>query len=161
MPSSETTFRPIGESDRRMHGTPAVLASGFQADEQKRLRWTMDTAGLLTVPAIYITAASLPATLAALASLPAESNAGETAELPRAMVLSGLTERQLHAIMDSYRESGLPRPIWASVTPTSESWTLKYLLVELLREREAMRQATATQALKKESPAPGDSPDNT
>ncbi len=158
MPSSETTFRPIGESDRKMHGTPAVLVSGFPADEQKRLRWMMDAAGLLTVPAIYITADSLPATLATLASMPPESNAGETAELPRALVLSGLTERQLHAIMDSYRESGLPRPLWASVTPTSESWTIKYLLVELLREREAMRKAT--EALRQGTPRPGDAPDN-
>jgi len=106
----------------------------------------MDAAGLKDIGVVFITAASLPLTLAALAALPDGTNAGETAELPRALVMSGLTERQLHALMDSYRQSGLPRPLWASVTPTSADWTIKYLLVELLKEREAMRQAREAQA---------------
>lgn len=160
MPKAESTFRPVGESDRQMHGTPAVLVCGFPAREQEMLRLLMDSAGLKTVPAIYITAACLPLTLADLAALPAESHAGETAELPRALVMSGLEERQLHAMMDSYRGSGLPRPLWASVTPTSASWTIKYLLVELLREREAMRQATAAQRQQEQAPVPGKFPEN-
>jgi len=146
MPKAETTFRPVGDSDSRMHGTTAVLASGFSATEQQALRSMMDKAELEAIPAVYITAACLPLTLAALAALPPESHAGETAELPRAIVMSGLTERELHAMMDSYRQSGLPRPLWASVTPTSANWTIKYLLVELLKEREAMRQAREAQA---------------
>jgi len=150
MPKADTTFRPVGESSRKMHGTPAVLVSGFPIDEQGMLRQLMDAAGLKTIPAIYINAESLPLTLSTLASLPAESNAGETAELPRALVMSGLEERQLHALMDTYRDSGLPRPLWASVTPTSESWTIKYLLIELLREREAMRNAVEAQQQKEQ-----------
>ncbi len=146
MPKAETTFRPVGDSDSRMHGATAVLASGFSLAEQQALRTMMDAAGLQDVGVVFITASSLPLTLAALAALPAGTHAGETAELPRALVMSGLTERQLHAMMDSYRQSGLPRPLWASVTPTSANWTIKYLLVELLKEREAMRQARETQA---------------
>jgi hypothetical protein len=146
MPKAETTFRPVGHSEGRMHGATAVLASGFSATEQQVLRAMMDAAGLQDVGIVAITAASLPLTLAVLAALPAGANAGETAELPRAVVMSGLTERQLHALMDSYRQSGLPRPLWASVTPSSAGWTIKYLLVELLKEREAMRQASEAQA---------------
>ncbi len=152
MPTSGTTFRPVGESDRRMHGPTAVLVCGFTVEEQQELRLQMDSAGLACVPAIYITADALPLTLEALAMLPAEAHAGETAALPRALVLSGLTERELHLMMDSYRTGGLPRPIWASVTPASAAWTLKYLLVELLKEREAMRQATEAQRRREQPP---------
>ena len=41
------------------------------------------------------------------------------ATLPRAVVMSGLSEVEFHALMNSYRASELPRPIWATVTPTS------------------------------------------
>lgn len=146
MPNAETTFRPVGDTDSRMHGATAVLASGFSVADQQTLRDMMDAAGLQDVGIVFITAGALPLTLAALAALPAGTHAGETAELPRALVMSGLTERQLHAMMDSYRQSGLPRPLWASVTPTSADWTIKTLLVELLKEREAMRQAREAQA---------------
>ncbi len=145
MPKAENTFRPVGDSDSRMHGATAVLASGFSVAEQQALRTMMDAAGLQDVGVVFITAASLPLTLAALAALPDGTRAGETAELPRALVMSGLTERQLHAMMDGYRQGGLPRPLWASVTPTSSDWTIKYLLVELLKERESMRQAREAQ----------------
>lgn len=154
MPKAETTFRPVGDSDRQMHGATAVLASGFSVQEQTILRAMMDTAGLETVPTVYITAATLPLTLDALAALPAEANAGETAELPKALVMSGLTEQQLHTLMDSYRASGLPRPLWASVTPTSAGWTIKHLLIELLKEREAMRQARDAERQRETNTAP-------
>lgn len=153
MPKAENTFRPIGDSDQKMHGLSAVLVSGFSADEQKALRAVMNASGLQVIPAIYITAGTLNLTLAELAGLPTESNAGETTELPRALVLSGLTERQLHAMMDGYRESGLPRPLWASVTPTSSNWSIKYLLIELLKERDAMRQAREAEQQRNSSEA--------
>ncbi len=143
MTDDKATFRPIGDSDQHMHGRPAILASGFTPTEQRQLRSQMDEAGLSCVPIVYITADSLSLTPAELAGLPGETNAGLTAELPRVIVLSGLTERQLHLVMDSYRAGDLPRPIWASVTPVSADWTLKSLLVELLKERDAMRQSVA------------------
>jgi hypothetical protein len=155
MPKAETTFEPIGSSDSRMHGETAILASGYSVSQQKTLRAMMDTAGLQDVGVVYIVAESLPLTLKELARLPAESNAGKTAELPQAVVMSGLTEKQLHAMMDNYRESSLPRPLWASVTPTSANWTIKYLLVELLKEREAMRQARQAQLEKEAAQSEG------
>ena len=141
MPKADGTFRAVGASDAKMHGATAVLVSGFTVEDQKALRSLMDRNGLSDVPAVYIVAAFLDLSLSELARLPAESRAGETAELPRCVVMSGLSEKQLHALMDSYREASLPRPHWASVTPTSETWSIKKLLIELLKESEAMRHA--------------------
>ena len=95
------------------------------------------------VPLVCITADTLDLTLAALSELEDGTGHGEEAHLPRALVTSGLTGRQLHDLMGAYRTNGRERPVWATVTAVSGSWTMKYLLVELLKEREALREAQA------------------
>lgn len=152
MPKAETTFRPIGDSDKKLHGTPAVLASGFSAEEQAQLHAQFPAWGLPNVPLIVIAPDTLPLTLAQATTLPDQTNFGQTPELPRAVVMSGLMERQLNSLMGGYRAAGFVRPLWASVTPHSESWTVKYLLVELLKEREAMREAMLAEKQKKANP---------
>ena len=141
MPAAETTFRPIGDSEQTMHGRTAVLISGFTAAQQDALHATFPAWGLEHVPLIAIATGTLPLSLREASDQPDMANFGQTPELPRAVIMSGLQERQLNSLMRGYREAGFERPLWASVTPTSESWTVKYLLVELLKEREAMRQA--------------------
>jgi hypothetical protein len=148
MPKAESTFRPIGDSNNRMPGNTAVLVSGCSGDEQVLLRSVMDDNGLADVPAVYIAEVSLDSTLTELTALPGETNAGAVAKLPRGVVMSGLTENQLHLLMKIYRESPLPQPCWASVTPTNGTWTIKQMLIELLKEREALRQARAAEAEK-------------
>jgi len=151
MPKAETTFRPVGNSEQKMHGHTAVLISGFSAGEQHALRQQLPGWGLDHVPLINIAAESLSLSLADATSLPDQSNLGQTPQLPRAVIISGLQERQLNSLMRGYREAGFARPLWASVTPTSASWTVKYLLVELLKEREAMRQAMLTEQARQQS----------
>ncbi len=73
-----------------------------------------------------------------LLSLPHESGKGFKSSLGRAMILSGFTQRELHGLMGAFRKAGLPRQLWATLTPTSESWTARELLEELPREAEAM-----------------------
>jgi hypothetical protein len=152
MPKAETTFRPIGDSDKKMHGHPGVLISGFSHAEQSLLLAQFEEWGLDTIPLIVIGADTLPLTLEQASALPAKTNLGETPELPRAVIMSGLQEKQLNALMRGYREKGLPRPLWASVTAHSSQWTVKYLLVELLKEREAMRQAMLAEQQNKTPP---------
>jgi len=38
--------------------------------------------------------------------------------------------------IDHYRETGLPRPLWAVVTKHSVQWSLRHLINELKKERE-------------------------
>lgn len=149
MPKAETTFRPIGDSEKKMHGNTAVLISGFSAEEQESLHKHLQEWGMNEVPLVIVAAETLSFSLADATALPDKTNFGETPELPRAVVMSGLEERQLNSLMRGYREIGLARPLWASVTPHSETWTVKYLLVELLKEREAMREAMRAEQARK------------
>lgn len=154
MPKAETTFRPIDGSDQKMHGHPAVLVSGFSSDQQEQLREQLSTWGITDIPLVVVAADVLSLTLEAATQLADGTHAGETPDVPRAVIMSGLSGRQLNALMDGYRHSGLPRPLWASVTPTSATWTVKYLLVELLKEREAMREAMQKKQVRETPEAP-------
>lgn len=129
-------FAPVGDSEEPLYGPPGVLACGFAADEQAALRAVVERARP-GVALVFGGQAHGTRTLAELLALPDGSGGGSDSSLPRAVVLSGLTERQLQAVMSGYRGAGLPRPLWAALTPTSEAWTLAELLGELAAEAAA------------------------
>ena len=47
-------------------------------------------------------------------------------------------EKELIALMTVCRKTGMKDSLWATLTPTSETWTLRQLLSELAAEREAL-----------------------
>lgn len=151
MPKSATTFRPVGDSERRMPGTPALILAGFSVGECATVRALLDGIGLASLPLAMATAARQDETLAALAATPERPDASNGPAvvadgLPRAVIMSGFSERELNACMDAYRQAALPRALWATVTAHSGDWPLRRLLTELQREREALRQARLKQA---------------
>ena len=57
------------------------------------------------------------------------------------LLMSGLTQNELHRLMAAYRNAGRSRQIWATLTPFSEKWPLEHLLNELQAEERAMKNA--------------------
>jgi hypothetical protein len=53
--------------------------------------------------------------------------------------MCGLTQNELHLLMSGSRQSGMKPPLWATLTPTSETWTVIDLLQELAAEHQAMQ----------------------
>jgi hypothetical protein len=53
------------------------------------------------------------------------------------MLLSGLTDRQVDGVLDSYHSTGLPRPIFAVTTSENLDFAVLQLLEDLIAEREA------------------------
>ncbi len=135
-------FAPVGSSEEAMYGPSAVLASGFAVGEQPALRAVVERARP-GVPLVFAGGEHGSRTLAELLALADGTGAGADSPLPRAVVLSGLTERQLQLVMAGYRTTGLPRPLWAALTPTSERWTLAQLLEELAAEAAAFARGGA------------------
>jgi dihydroorotase-like cyclic amidohydrolase len=78
-------------------------------------------------------------TLADILALPDGSGAGVSSTLPRAVIVSGLTEAQLISLMNVCKKSGMQPALWACLTPVSETWPLQQLLTELARERQALQ----------------------
>lgn len=78
---------------------------------------------------------------AATSAVPAQAAQWQTP----AMIVSGLRHDNgdLGAFLDAVKRSGAEFPIRATVTPTSERWTLAHLLEELSAEHQALNQGGA------------------
>jgi len=135
---SKGTFKKVGESTEPMYGPRAILVCGFTPLEQENVMKLIDNIQLTDVPVIFATAADTDKHLGELLTRPDQSERNSDYDNERAVIMSGITERELQQILSSYKESGLPRPLWASLTPFSENWTLSALLDELKLERIAM-----------------------
>ena len=63
---------------------------------------------------------------------------GQDNPLLRAVLLSGVAEKELNTFLAAWKHLSLPRQNWATLTPTSEAWALIGLLAELDLERVAL-----------------------
>ena len=60
-------------------------------------------------------------------------------ELPEYMILSGLSEEQLDQFLKEYRQQGIePVSLKAIVTFHNKDWTVRELIMELMKERMSM-----------------------
>jgi hypothetical protein len=139
------TFNAIGNSDQRMYGKTALLVAGYDEADQLRLHELLKTHALDTIPVICVNEERADMDLASLAALGSTGTCATATPLRRAMIMSGLTEVELHSLMKVYREAGLPHQLWASVTPVSAEWSLRSLLNELGKEKEELRKAVQAQ----------------
>ena len=137
---SEGMFEKIGESAEPMYGPRAILVCGFTPSEQKTVMKLLDAIHLTDVPIIFATDADTEIRIGELLALPSQSGRDTDCDTARAIVLSGVTERELQKIFSSYKGIGLPRPLWATLTPFSENWALSNLLEELKKERAEMEE---------------------
>ena len=138
--AEKPTFAKVTPSEKRVYGPRKLLLCGFTASSQSRFEGVLEMTGIADVPKVWVTAEQQQRTLAELLELPDGSGAGASSTLPRAVVVSGITEAQLIGLMSMCRKSGMTQALWACLTPVSESWPLRQLLAELAREREAMQQ---------------------
>lgn len=136
---SDGKFEKIQESDERMYGPKAILVCGYPPSEHRFFALFMDKAGYSDRPVIFPTNEDARKTLKELLCLSSGSGMGEPADLPRAVILSGFTQNEVHRIMAAYRQAGLPAQMWATLTPVSENWLLADLLEELTKENEFMK----------------------
>lgn len=57
----------------------------------------------------------------------------------KAVIMNGFSGSDLQAFLKGFKNTGLERPIFATVTPTSKQWTFKKLMNELIIEHEMMK----------------------
>ena len=135
---SKGTFKKIGKSTEPMYGPRAILACGFTPMEQEKLMKALDNIKLTGLPVTFATAVDTGKPLDELLTRPDQSGQNEVSDITRAVIMSGITEQELQDLLSSYKKSDLARPLWATLTPFSEKWTLSALLDELKKERLAM-----------------------
>ena len=131
---SDGEFQKIQESDERMYGPKGILVCGYPPPEHRFFAVFMEKAGFSDRPIIFPTNEDAGRTLKELLGLTAGSGIGEHADFPRAVIMSGFTQNEVHKMMYAYRQAGLPAQLWATLTPISENWLLADLLNELVKE---------------------------
>ena len=135
---SQGTFKKMEETDQLLYGPRAVLVCGFSDVEQGAILKMLEAIPLEAVSVIFATAADNDKKLADIFARSDQSGRNGEAGPVRAIILAGIKEKELHRTLSAYRETGLPRPLWATLTPFSEGWTLSALIKELEQERAVM-----------------------
>ncbi len=137
---ADAAFKKVTHSDRPFYGARKLLICGFTSKAQIKFEKLLQRVNITDLPVVWATSGQAETRLSDLFAQPGNTGSGASSTLPRAIVLSGITENELHRLMDMARKTGMKPVLWAVLTPTSETWTLKSLLDELVAERRAMHQ---------------------
>jgi hypothetical protein len=132
-------FEKISPSDKSLYGSRKLLLCGFSAKAQSKFMTVLKMVGLETTSTVWATSEQGDTRLYDLLELSDGTGRGASSDLPRAVIVSGITEKELHRLMAVCRKSGMHQALWATLTPTSETWTLKQLLAEISAERRAFQ----------------------
>jgi hypothetical protein len=136
---AEAKFERIKPSDRPLYGPHKLLLCGFSSAAQSNFNAVLKMVGLGNVPKIWVSENQSHIVLSDLLNLVDGEGEGESSQLPRAVIVSGILEKELFSLMGVCKKTGMKDTLWATLTPTSENWTIHQLLTELLSERQAMQ----------------------
>ncbi len=136
---TDASFEKVSHSEQPLFGPRKLLLCGFGAGAQSNFCTLLEMLGLTDLPRVWATDEQAGVALGRLMALENGSGQGEDSSLPRAVIMAGITEKELHRLMGGARKAGMRDALWATLTPVSENWTLGALLAELSAEREAMR----------------------
>jgi hypothetical protein len=137
---SEAGFEKVSASDEPMYGPRKLLICGFAAEIQPHVVKLLEIIKSSDIPRIWVTAEHAGSPISNVLALEDNTGWGISSELPRAIIMCGLTQNELHLLMSGSRQAGMKPPLWATLTPTSETWTVQDLLTELSAEHQAMQQ---------------------
>lgn len=136
----EATFSRVSRNSQTLYGPRKLLICGYTSEGLVSLDEVF-AAALPDISLVYASSADLEVSLQTLFARPDQTGRDAVSRMPAAIIMAGITENELHQLIACYREGGLPSPLWATLTPISEKWTLRQLLQELMAERAAFQTA--------------------
>ena len=137
--TDDASFEKISQNDHKIYGPRKLLLCGFAPEAQPKLIKLLEILKISDLPLVWATDDQAGSRLDELLELADGAGWGKPSSLPRAVIMSGITTNELHTIMNGCRQAGMKQALWATLTPTSESWALEQLLTELAAERKAMK----------------------
>lgn len=138
------TFTKVSPDEKRLYGPRKLLVCGFPPDERPEFLNIMKLAQIEDVPTVWAESGQADHKLKDMFSLPDLSGFDNESDLLRAVIMGGITQKELHQLMGTYRNNGRIPSLWAVLTPTSENWPLGMLLEELNAERCKMQEKKAS-----------------
>jgi hypothetical protein len=138
---TDTTFRRIDQNSTRRRGTPRVLACGHSAEAAGKIAALLLALGVEDAAVRLATPDMIGMTLAEALAADTDEPPVPADQLPPVLVLAGFSGSEVTRFLDGFSVTGLPRPIFAGVTPTNLGMTVRQLLRDLLAEHRAMAEA--------------------
>lgn len=126
------SLKVVGESKKVMYGPRCMLVCGFSLNEKKKLIKKLKKVKKL--PIVFTSQNDRQSLMKNMVLKTNHTGLDETCLLERSIILSGVTEKELHVAMSDYKKTKLPKPLWATLTPISENWTVEALVKELTNE---------------------------
>ena len=136
---TDSGFQKVTQSDEALYGPRKLLLCGFAADVQPKFISLLEMIGLSAIPLVWVTEDQAKTHVGELVQLENGTGTGASSALPRAIIMSGISQNELHTLMAGCRQSGMQQPLWATLTPNSETWPIQNLLKELAAEHRAMQ----------------------
>ena len=132
-------FTKIGKSKKRIYGPEGLLVCGYPEEERIDFLKLVYKVGLAGIRVVFASSHDLGTSVVDILSHENRAGIVGASNMPRAVVMSVLTQNELHRLMAAYRKAGFAGQIWATLTPVSEKWPLEQLLNELQAEDKAMK----------------------
>ena len=136
---TDAKFQKVTQSDEALYGPRKLLLCGFAADVQPKFISLLEMIGLSAIALVWVTEDQAEIHVGELVQLENGAGTGASSALPRAIIMSGISQNELHTLMAGCRQSGMQQPLWATLTPNSETWPIQNLLKELAAEHRAMQ----------------------
>ena len=136
---TEAKFEKVSPTDKSLYGPRKLLLCGFSQTVQPNFKKLLELLGLADIPKVWVAEDRADITVGELMKLEDDAGWGVSSELPRAIIMAGITQNEMHRLMTGCREARMIAPLWATLTPTSETWTIQSLLTELAAEHKAMQ----------------------
>lgn len=136
---NDAKFEKVSRSGKTLYGPQKLLLCGFADTAQPKFLTVLQMGGLADVPTVWVAHDQAETRLQALVDMPDRFGWGSSSELPRAVIVSGITEKQLHALMTVCRKTGMQQALWAVLTPINIQWTMQELLAQIEAERRALQ----------------------
>ena len=104
---TDAKFQKVTHSDEALYGPRKLLLCGFTVDVQSKFISLLDMIGLAEIPLVWVTEDQADIQVGDLAQLENGSGSGASSGLPRAIIMSGISQNELHALMAGCRKSGM------------------------------------------------------
>ena len=137
---TDTTFKKVLPNDKPLYGPRKLLLCGFSAAVQPNFCELLELIGVSDIPKIWVADDQADNLVGELANLDDGAGWGGSSDLPRAIIMGGITQNEMHRLMSGCRQAEMKPALWATLTPTSVTWSLQSLLAELTAERRVMQQ---------------------
>jgi hypothetical protein len=116
---TDAKFEKVSPTDKSLYGPRELLLCGFSQSVQPNFSKLLELIGLAEIPKVWVAGDRADIPLGELMKLEDSTGWGVSSELPRAIILAGITQNEMHRLMTGCREARMKPTLWATLTPTS------------------------------------------